>query len=48
MRREYAVIGGPVNMAARLMGVGSYDVVVDEKTKIESENNFEFETLPRT
>jgi class 3 adenylate cyclase len=42
-RREYAAIGGPVNMAARLMGMHRKDMVlVDKPTMEDSRESFEF------
>ncbi len=45
-RREYAVIGGPVNKAARLMSKAKDDILVDEESKSKCADNYVLEELP--
>ncbi len=44
-RREYAAIGGPVNMAARFMGMHRGNVIVDKYSMEDAKESFKFEFL---
>jgi len=46
LRREYTMIGGVVNLAARLMQTASDDVVCDAATQQAAEAKLAFEALP--
>jgi class 3 adenylate cyclase/tetratricopeptide (TPR) repeat protein len=46
LRREYTMIGGVVNLAARLMQTALDDIVCDSATRHEAEAKLAFEELP--
>jgi class 3 adenylate cyclase/tetratricopeptide (TPR) repeat protein len=46
LRREYTMIGGVVNLAARLMQTAADDVVCDRATQQEAQAKLAFEELP--